>query len=120
MLRDGTPCCTPRSTQAASAAAPSRTREDRFIVALTLPMTSENGKTKCDSSRPGRPNHILRSEEHTSELQSRFDLVCRLLLEKKKDNIILVIVLILNHHRQQSLLTLSRLVITTYSSLLLS
>src|SRR5437868_10662381 len=28
-----------------------------------------------------------RSEEHTSELQSRFDLVCRLLLEKKKKNI---------------------------------
>src|SRR5699024_11902250 len=29
-------------------------------------------------------NNISRSEEHTSELQSRFDLVCRLLLEKKK------------------------------------
>src|SRR5699024_12258707 len=32
-------------------------------------------------------DHIVpwsRSEEHTSELQSRFDLVCRLLLEKKK------------------------------------
>src|SRR5699024_11825806 len=29
----------------------------------------------------------LRSEEHTSELQSRFDLVCRLLLEQKKHNI---------------------------------
>src|SRR5437868_10860715 len=28
-----------------------------------------------------------RSEEHTSELQSRFDLVCRLLLEKKKKKI---------------------------------
>src|SRR5207249_10923319 len=28
----------------------------------------------------------FRSEEHTSELQSRFDLVCRLLLEKKKKN----------------------------------
>src|SRR5437868_8057775 len=28
--------------------------------------------------------HRMRSEEHTSELQSRFDLVCRLLLEKKK------------------------------------
>src|SRR2546421_2141098 len=28
-----------------------------------------------------------RSEEHTSELQSRSDLVCRLLLEKKKKNI---------------------------------
>src|SRR5699024_11961325 len=41
-----------------------------------------------------RLNHLLpnalnawfdRSEEHTSELQSRFDLVCRLLLEKKKN-----------------------------------
>src|SRR5699024_350847 len=28
---------------------------------------------------------VVRSEEHTSELQSRFDLVCRLLLEKKKN-----------------------------------
>src|SRR5699024_12183979 len=28
---------------------------------------------------------ILRSEEHTSELQSRFDLVCRLLLEKRRE-----------------------------------
>src|SRR5207249_8551420 len=32
---------------------------------------------------------IERSEEHTSELQSRFDLVCRLLLEKKKKTSIL-------------------------------
>src|SRR5690554_7055605 len=30
-------------------------------------------------------NNILRSEEHTSELQSRPHLVCRLLLEKKKN-----------------------------------
>src|SRR5699024_3365797 len=30
----------------------------------------------------------IRSEEHTSELQSRFDIVCRLLLEKKKIDII--------------------------------
>src|SRR5207249_9836307 len=30
------------------------------------------------------PKPDERSEEHTSELQSRFDLVCRLLLEKKK------------------------------------
>src|SRR5207249_7455189 len=35
----------------------------------------------------------LRSEEHTSELQSRFDLVCRLLLEKKKKKEYL------SHHR---------------------
>src|SRR5207249_5378077 len=31
-----------------------------------------------------RHQRLGRSEEHTSELQSRFDLVCRLLLEKKK------------------------------------
>src|SRR5450830_1672510 len=31
---------------------------------------------------PGRNRRWIRSEEHTSELQSRFDLVCRLLLEK--------------------------------------
>src|SRR5438067_10764594 len=35
--------------------------------------------TTCWSTATGS-----RSEEHTSELQSRFDLVCRLLLEKKK------------------------------------
>src|SRR5260221_3702969 len=33
---------------------------------------------------PGRARHHDRSEEHTSELQSHSDLVCRLLLEKKK------------------------------------
>src|SRR5437773_3535251 len=44
------------------------------------------------SRRPGTPQPIVlrgkdrrhRSEEHTSELQSHHDLVCRLLLEKKK------------------------------------
>src|SRR5437867_7387014 len=30
--------------------------------------------------------HVARSEEHTSELQSPYDLVCRLLLEKKNKN----------------------------------
>src|SRR2546429_9963668 len=33
-----------------------------------------------------RSDTSLRSEEHTSELQSRLHLVCRLLLEKKKQN----------------------------------
>src|SRR2546429_6824302 len=36
------------------------------------------------AQRPGRKRS--RSEEHTSELQSRLHLVCRLLLEKKKKN----------------------------------
>src|SRR2546422_7913901 len=38
-----------------------------------------------DTTRVGRcPPRPCRSEEHTSELQSRLHLVCRLLLEKKK------------------------------------
>src|SRR5438067_7148374 len=37
-----------------------------------------------DAIESGKPLSSSRSEEHTSELQSRFDLVCRLLLEKKK------------------------------------
>src|SRR5437868_10679841 len=67
-----------------------------------LPISSTN--TTADGSSSSRSNisarrlacrsapkrlaemfdRLLRSEEHTSELQSRFDLVCRLLLEKKK------------------------------------
>src|SRR5207249_12286907 len=39
---------------------------------------SSSSRSSTASSSDGR------SEEHTSELQSRFDLVCRLLLEKKK------------------------------------
>src|SRR5438034_159411 len=43
----------------------------------------------CPISRCGTTcrNTARRSEEHTSELQSHSDLVCRLLLEKKKQNI---------------------------------
>src|SRR5699024_11554487 len=37
-----------------------------------------------DGGKDNLVETIERSEEHTSELQSRFDLVCRLLLEKKK------------------------------------
>src|SRR2546429_1981155 len=39
-------------------------------------------RTSAESGRPFQK----RSEEHTSELQSRLHLVCRLLLEKKKNN----------------------------------
>src|SRR5438067_8402205 len=42
---------------------------------------------EIQASRRGRaPPAPSRSEEHTSELQSRFDLVCRLLLEKERIN----------------------------------
>src|SRR5438270_5063593 len=38
----------------------------------------------CVPSAPAPAGHVARSEEHTSELQSQSNLVCRLLLEKKK------------------------------------
>src|SRR5256886_2816237 len=40
---------------------------------------------------PCRANPRARSEEHTSELQSQSNLVCRLLLEKKKKNVLVVL-----------------------------
>src|SRR2546430_13315728 len=39
----------------------------------------------CPGVLPGRRGRAARSEEHTSELQSQSNLVCRLLLEKKKN-----------------------------------
>src|SRR3712207_9389146 len=39
---------------------------------------------RADVFEPGEVVDVVRSEEHTSELQSRQYLVCRLLLEKKK------------------------------------
>src|SRR2546430_8372118 len=39
-----------------------------------------------ERQRRGQRVHQVRSEEHTSELQSQSNLVCRLLLEKKKKN----------------------------------
>src|SRR2546429_7788842 len=53
----------------------------------TIPITREGADNAPPGSAPGRatPRRTsLRSEEHTSELQSRLHLVCRLLLEKKK------------------------------------
>src|SRR5689334_24803396 len=51
-------------------------RVDRRACALDDSALGEHGEGS--TTRPGR------SEEHTSELQSQFHLVCRLLLEKKK------------------------------------
>src|SRR3712207_6959668 len=48
----------------------------------------ECGRAGPRLDRPGRPALLARSEEHTSELQSRQYLVCRLLLEKKKQSIL--------------------------------
>src|SRR5699024_2322531 len=40
-------------------------------------------KKQSKKKQKSRRGLLVRSEEHTSELQSRFDIVCRLLLEKK-------------------------------------
>src|SRR3712207_7001467 len=54
-----------------------------FIAAL-LPAVTVGGSLRF--SRQAIPYEHWRSEEHTSELQSRQYLVCRLLLEKKNKN----------------------------------
>src|SRR5690606_40253872 len=46
--------------------------------------SSSRGMCRVRPTRPGDAPSIPRSEEHTSELQSRENLVCRLLPEKKK------------------------------------
>src|SRR3712207_4558842 len=51
----------------------------RIDGATDLPVLAD-----CDNGFGGLTNLVRRSEEHTSELQSRQYLVCRLLLEKKK------------------------------------
>src|SRR6266496_4464647 len=66
-------CCLPGSLPARPAACPAR------CLPGSLPARLAACPARC---LPGS-----RSEEHTSELQSRRDLVCRLLLEKKKNNL---------------------------------
>src|SRR5437773_3782141 len=60
----------------------SETRETFFLT-----MASAGPRTAIIPARMGARRKVsARSEEHTSELQSHHDLVCRLLLEKKKKN----------------------------------
>src|SRR5699024_11866937 len=68
----------------------------RAQVAEHLGIALHRGADPREPDGDPRSGHVLgvdllvggeRSEEHTSELQSRFDLVCRLLLEKKKTNV---------------------------------
>src|SRR5699024_12609116 len=55
-----------------------------FKVSTRSPPTSISSPRTVNTLKDD--DSMDRSEEHTSELQSRFDLVCRLLLEKKKNN----------------------------------
>src|SRR6266498_6103302 len=58
---------------------------DALPLSCACTPTSPASPSCCSASRlRQRPARRTRSEEHTSELQSRPHLVCRLLLEKKK------------------------------------
>src|SRR5688572_31707426 len=81
-------------------------RERRFTLAVRSRLTSAPLRCECAPPNTIRADRLalppewrrstragwirlrveLRSEEHTSELQSQSNLVCRLLLEKKKQN----------------------------------
>src|SRR5437868_7470015 len=62
-------------------AAPVACKDRHFLApAPFVDLEQSLGRHDCDERRARSP----RSEEHTSELQSRFDLVCRLLLANKK------------------------------------
>src|SRR5699024_11555137 len=54
------------------------------VTASVLPCSDKSTSAQPVNRFSAFQTLCPRSEEHTSELQSRFDLVCRLLLEKKK------------------------------------
>src|SRR2546429_873558 len=61
------------------------------LSVCSMPYVNTPRKARLESNRPAQTacdglHDKRRSEEHTSELQSRLHLVCRLLLEKKKNN----------------------------------
>src|SRR5438034_5096940 len=58
-------------------------KKDHKIIAVATEDPEFNSYREA-SEMPSHRSLMLRSEEHTSELQSHSDLVCRLLLEKKK------------------------------------
>src|SRR5207249_7618088 len=82
----------PRTPQGTSTTTPPISIPSTDTLATHPQLARNGGKDQlAGSKQPPRavaslhhPSKIsTRSEEHTSELQSRFDLVCRLLLEKK-------------------------------------
>src|SRR2546426_7815604 len=71
-----------RSSDAASPEMPSIMQPSPHNAYTSYPNRSNPGRLKYLAIQ--RPAIAMRSEEHTSELQSPCNLVCRLLLEKKK------------------------------------
>src|SRR5260370_23026787 len=63
---------------------PAGTRAPRGHAARRRPGTQSPARRRLHRHGCARQGEVERSEEHTSELQSHLNLVCRLLLEKKK------------------------------------
>src|SRR5690349_23971929 len=82
---------TRRSSDLCSAGAPTRPSPGTGRPCPTSPTRWPPASTAGPSTWRRPP----RSEEHTSELQSRRDLVCRLLLEKKKNKVNLGLTLLI-------------------------
>src|SRR3712207_7116785 len=64
-------------------------RREPELLRGHAPVAAPAGRGRRRRSHPA-PRRVARSEEHTSELQSRQYLVCRLLLEKKKNPILII------------------------------
>src|SRR5690606_42121399 len=88
------PSCT-RGRTGAPRSRPRRGRQEAPGATLQQPGSRSPADHLAGPAGPIRPSCPPRSEEHTSELQSRENLVCRLLLEKKK--LIIIIILIYTH-----------------------
>src|SRR3712207_8394549 len=71
------PCCSRPTCTCSAPSSPSRSSQHPRGTPSSAPTASHSRPTACRAA--------CRSEEHTSELQSRQYLVCRLLLEKKHD-----------------------------------
>src|SRR5699024_12636906 len=74
---------TRRSSDLSKASSPDHIH-GRVLPYRSSPPTDPVRLLLCLPHKRTRHGAEIRSEEHTSELQSRFDIVCRLLLEKKK------------------------------------
>src|SRR5260221_6353399 len=67
------------------ATAPGRGRRQQVMMGVLTESSCPSAEGKgCHAHQTQAERRWFRSEEHTSELQSHSDLVCRLLLEKKK------------------------------------
>src|SRR5215467_14743531 len=65
-----------------------------------LLLRSQHFRHSCRAERSWESGEPPRSEEHTSELQSPCNLVCRLLLEKKKKTYLLKFILTITQKKQ--------------------